>query len=88
MRQFKEQKPPIFCKFRRFSYRTQKKMYLRLISKQSIFDLQLTVTPLMHLKCPRIQTAGLLCAPGAQKNLAEQQRIGKQNISVDVIEML
>jgi hypothetical protein len=88
MRRCKEQKSPIFCKFGIFSYRTQKKMYLRLISKQSIFDLQLTVTPLMHLKCPRIQTAGLLCAPGAQKNLTEQQRIGKQNISVDVIEML
>ncbi len=34
----------------------------------------------MHLKCPRCHTAGLLCAPDAQKNLTEQQRIGKHNI--------
>lgn len=47
-------------------------MYLRLNCKPSIFDLQLTVTPLMHLKCPRIQNAGLFCAPDAQKNLHEQ----------------
>ena len=58
---------------------------MRLISKHSIFALparpigqltaggQLTVTPLMHLKCPRIQTAGLLCAPDGQKNSPEQQ---------------
>jgi hypothetical protein len=64
-----------------------KKYYLRLISKQSIFALQLTVTPLMHLKCPRIQTAGLLCAPDDQKNSPEQQRIGKHKISIAKIGM-
>lgn len=59
---------------------TSQKYHLRLISKQSIFALQLTVPPLMHLKCPRIHLRGCYALLIGQKNLPEQQRIGKHNI--------